>query len=211
MFGAIALAFTNTKSDMTTRGVPYITIRESNRQGGFYFMSLHSGKEIHSFNWKEFPIYDDIIIRVKELVLSQNQPVFKKKTPIFEWSPGVTIKDNNQLIDYNSDSDSSYNRNESDNESISSSNSDTYYEDDNDVDEDLDYIIFTDDDDMNLEHSSDERKTHSFNNDDVDQDNAKMIVQDTDSVYLPSDIPNIDSLFSNDYTASGAITNNDAT
>ena len=37
-----------------------------------------------------------------------------------------------------------------------------------------------------------------------------MIVQDTDSVYLPSDIPNIDSLSSDDDTSSGAITDNDA-
>ena len=40
-FGAYALVYTNTKNDMNTVGVPAIALRESNRQGGFYFMYLH--------------------------------------------------------------------------------------------------------------------------------------------------------------------------
>ena len=73
-FGAYALAYTKTNNYMTTRGVPDIAPQESNRQGGFYFMSLHSVKQIHSFNWKELPIYYDVINLIEELALSQ-QPI----------------------------------------------------------------------------------------------------------------------------------------
>ena len=79
-------------------------------------MSLHSGKQINSFNYKELPIYDEVINRVEELTLSQQQPIFKQGRPIFEWSPRVPIKDDYQIIDYNSNSDSSYERDDSDNE-----------------------------------------------------------------------------------------------
>ena len=69
-FDAYSLAYTKTKNDMTTRVVTATALQEPNRQGGFYFLSLHSGKQIHSFNMKELPIDDDVINRVKELALS---------------------------------------------------------------------------------------------------------------------------------------------
>ena len=45
----------------------------------------------------------------------------------------------------------------------------------------------------------------------MDQDNDYTIVQEDDSIHPPSRILDIDSLFSDDDTSSGDITENDAT
>ena len=156
-------------------------------------------------------MYENVINCVRELALSQQRPVFKQGRPIFEWSSGVPIKDNNQIINYNSDSDSLYESDDSDYESISSSNSDTDYDNNNDVDEDLGSIIVTDDYETNLEHSSDEINTHSSSDDDVDQDNDNAIVQDDDYIHPPSKILDIDPLSSNYDTSSVEITDNNST
>ena len=65
-------------------------------------------------------------------------------------------------------------------------NSDTDSDDDNNFDEDLYNIIVTDNDDTNLEHSSDEGNDHSSSDDNMDQDNDDKIFQDDDSIHPPS-------------------------
>ena len=51
-FGEYVLAYTKTKNDMNTIGVTAIALPESNGKGCFYLISLHSVKQIHSFNLK---------------------------------------------------------------------------------------------------------------------------------------------------------------
>ena len=77
---------------MKHRSVPAIALRSSNESGGHYFMSLLSGKRIHSHNWTELPIDNDVIARVKELASKENQPELPDKSPIFEWTPGIEIE-----------------------------------------------------------------------------------------------------------------------
>ena len=59
-FGAYALVYTDTSNNNTPRTVPAIALRMSNNAGGHYFMSLHSGKRIHGYKWKELPIDEHV-------------------------------------------------------------------------------------------------------------------------------------------------------
>ena len=51
---------------------PVIALRLSNNAVGNYFMSLHTGKRLYSCIWKEPPITDDVIDRVKQLAIQEN-------------------------------------------------------------------------------------------------------------------------------------------
>ena len=92
-FGAYALVYTETTNDNKPRAVPAIALRMSNTAGGHYFMSLHTGKRIHGFQWDELPIDEHVIQRVEALATEQKQPLMNRGKPCFEWSPGVEIKD----------------------------------------------------------------------------------------------------------------------
>ena len=56
-------------------------------------MSLYTGKRLHSYQWDELPIDDDVISRVEELAMKEDAPVMADGYPMFEWSPGVPIID----------------------------------------------------------------------------------------------------------------------
>ena len=90
-FGAYALVYTGTENNMRKRGVPAIALKASNDVGGFYFMSLYTGKKIHGYIWNEIPIDDDVISRVEELADKENQPLLIDDHPLFEWAPGRPI------------------------------------------------------------------------------------------------------------------------
>ena len=92
-FGAYALVYTGTTNDNKPRAVPAIALRMSNTAGGHYFMSLHSGKRTHGFQWDELPIDEHVIERVEAMAEEQEQPLMNRGKPCFEWSPGVEIRD----------------------------------------------------------------------------------------------------------------------
>ena len=56
-------------------------------------MSLHSGKRIHGYKWKELPIDEHVIERVEAMAEEQEQPIMHRGMPSFEWAPGVKIDD----------------------------------------------------------------------------------------------------------------------
>ena len=74
-------------------------------------MSLHTGKRLHSYEWEELPIDDEVINRVEEL--AGNQKVMTDKYPQFAWEPGFPIVDNEdeplknlpELMNYDDDND----------------------------------------------------------------------------------------------------------
>ena len=70
-YGAYAKIWIGTENNMTEREVPGIAFRASNTKGGFYFMSLYTGKRINSYVWGKLPILDKIIERVKEIAQQQ--------------------------------------------------------------------------------------------------------------------------------------------
>ena len=86
-FGAYAQVWIGTKNNMTERAVPGIALQASNSKGGFYFMSLYTGKRLNSYVWEELPISDEVIERVEELAEQQKQPDLINGIPTFEWTP----------------------------------------------------------------------------------------------------------------------------
>jgi hypothetical protein len=49
-------------------------------------MSLYSGKRLHSYEWKELPIDDDVINRVEELANREDDPTMINGYPVFTWA-----------------------------------------------------------------------------------------------------------------------------
>ena len=70
---------------MDARSIPAIALNAFNEHGGHYFMSLYSGKRIHSYEWKELPIDEEVIARVEELAEEEEAPEMKRGYPIFTW------------------------------------------------------------------------------------------------------------------------------
>ena len=66
-----AKKITNTNK---SRAVGVIALYPSgNEVGGWYFISLATGKEIHGNGWTELPMGDDVRQRVKHIVLKEGQ------------------------------------------------------------------------------------------------------------------------------------------
>jgi hypothetical protein len=98
VYGSYAMVYIDTDNTMNARSIPAIALEESNENGGHFFMNLHTGCRIHSYEWTELPIDDDVIARVKELAKNEQtkeRPVIREKYPLFEWIPGMPIVDIN--------------------------------------------------------------------------------------------------------------------
>ena len=70
-FGAYCLVYRESKNNRTPRSIRAIALRPSNSQGGYYFMSLNTGKRIHGHQWDELAITDEVIDRVHELAAKE--------------------------------------------------------------------------------------------------------------------------------------------
>ena len=44
-----------------------VGLNPSNKKGGYYFMSIRTGRKLHGFVWKELPITEEVITRVEDL------------------------------------------------------------------------------------------------------------------------------------------------
>ena len=64
-FGGYVMTYTGTENNMNSRTVPAISLKESNDMNGQYFMSLNTGKRIHSKHWDQLPIDEFVIDKVK--------------------------------------------------------------------------------------------------------------------------------------------------
>ena len=60
-FGPYAMVYTGTKNNMKRRSIPSIALRKSKKDGESLFIPLYNRKEIHSENWMELPMYDDVV------------------------------------------------------------------------------------------------------------------------------------------------------
>jgi hypothetical protein len=57
-------------------------------------MSLTTGKRLSRQQWDELPMPDGVIApAVEVMTAAQEQPVFDNGAPVFEWSPGIAIAD----------------------------------------------------------------------------------------------------------------------
>ena len=66
------IVYRTTTNDKTPRAARAIALRPSNNQGGYYFMSLKTGKRIHGFQWTKLAITQEVIDRVHELAEQQH-------------------------------------------------------------------------------------------------------------------------------------------
>ena len=131
---------------MKTQGVPGIALSESNQKGSQYFMSLYTGNKIHAFRWKELPVHDDVINRVEELAEIEKQPKMSNRVPLFEWSPGVEIVNEDQ-------------------ENIENNNNNIEIEEVNEENEQeiVEQNIITDEEDAQDQDSNQEEENHKHN------------------------------------------------
>jgi len=132
-FGAYCEVFVRTTRMNAQRSVSGIALRASNNRGGYYFMSLESGRRIHSFMWRELPIFDYVIGRVQELAESEDAPSLDEdRCPIFEWLPGTPIDDGvpNEGLHFTGNDDE-YEYDTEDDESVQAENEEAYDSADN--------------------------------------------------------------------------------
>ena len=97
-FGLYVLVYVGTTTTIKISSVPYIALKSSNNLRVSYFMSFFTGKILHRYIWEEIPIDTDVIMWVEKLAGEENQPKMDDRHPLFEWSPGHNIDDNEQLI-----------------------------------------------------------------------------------------------------------------
>ena len=78
---------------MTFRSVGAIALRPKNEMGSYYFMSLRSGRHIHSNQWMVLHVTDKVVQRVHDLANQEGVKDMKDGQILFEWEPGVPIQD----------------------------------------------------------------------------------------------------------------------
>ena len=69
------MVYISRSNSMKSRSVPGVALKPSNNGGGQYFMSLYTGKRVHSYIWEELPIDDGVIQRVEQLAELEKQTV----------------------------------------------------------------------------------------------------------------------------------------
>jgi hypothetical protein len=99
-FGVYAQVFeennpTNTPITRTTGAIALTPT--GNAQGGQYFMSLTTGRKLSRQQWDELPMSDGVIAVVERMAQAENQPLLGPGAPIFEWSPGLAIEDDEYI------------------------------------------------------------------------------------------------------------------
>ena len=100
-YGTYVMAYVGTKNNMKARSVPAIALAPSNEWGGFYFMSLLTGKRIHAYKWNALPINNEVINQVHHLASSENQPELINGSVSFEWGAMPTTNEDASIIPSN--------------------------------------------------------------------------------------------------------------
>ena len=188
-FGAYAAVHNGTTNTMKGRITPAIALNRSNDKGGYYFMSLETGKRIHGFIWTTKPINPQVINRVHALATYEKQPKLVNNCPIFEWSPGLPIDDEDVGEEYQDDSDEESNADEINNEYVEDQDDTDHEEDEQDANDDSMEIIPNDheihddidvEDDINDPELQDDgdQISQTKNEESDDQDNNDIIVED---------------------------------
>jgi hypothetical protein len=99
-FGAYAQVYedggpTNTVRARTTRAIALTPT--SNAQGGYYFLSLTTGRKLSRQQWDELPMPNGVIAAVERIAETDNQPLIGHGAPLFEWIPYVPIEEDDEL------------------------------------------------------------------------------------------------------------------
>jgi Zinc knuckle len=106
-FGAYVQTHEEHDNSMHARTTGAIAIRPTgNRQGGYYFMSLTTGRRLTRNRWTELPMPQDVIDRVNALGHRSNAPA----ALVFAWRDGTPVDalDDHGFADDDDDADSDY-------------------------------------------------------------------------------------------------------
>jgi hypothetical protein len=200
-FGAYAQIFesndpTNTVRNRTTGAIALTPT--GNAQGGYYFMSLTTGRKLSRQQWDELPMPDGVIATVEAMAAEQNQAILENGGPFFEWSPGIAILDEEEapiITDEQQDADAPVPgdaQDEQENtveENESTGDADTDDEDtDSDV-EDKDTVSDDDDDDTDSEVDDETEEnnteyggTENYDGGAIASDNAEVVANEGDRI-----------------------------
>jgi len=199
LFGAYAIVFAGTSNNMHQRGERGIALRETDRPGRYRFMSLDTGRVIHSHSWQELPIDDFVISRVHDLASREGQPLLVDGYPVLEFVPGVPIRDIDQELPEDVD----------------------YFDDDNDDDGDYDDHDDRDDHDdddsdysylsVNDYHAADSKPASSLELSSKVSYDENLDDTSNDEASLSNESEENDDVFSgeNDNTETGSLNENE--
>ena len=82
---AYTLLCIGTTNNTKRRSVPTISPKEYNEYGRHYFISLHTGKFIHSIPWEEISIDEELIQSVEKSEEREGKPLMSDVQTFFEW------------------------------------------------------------------------------------------------------------------------------
>lgn len=75
---------TNTNENRTVGAIALYP--SSSEQGGWYFMSLDTGRRLHCYQWDQLPIPREVIARVEAIAIEQGHPLISQNFK-YQWSP----------------------------------------------------------------------------------------------------------------------------
>ena len=108
-FGRYYEVYCGTDSTNKERRVSAICLRPSNRQGGYFFMSLETGRKIHGYKFTELSMPDYVINQVHPFAEAEGaNNLDDDGCPIFEWeivTPDINIGEDHH--ENNSDGEAS--------------------------------------------------------------------------------------------------------
>jgi hypothetical protein len=152
-FGRYYEVYCGTDNTNKERRVSAICLRPSNSQGGYFFMSLETGRKIHGYRFTELAMPDHIIDMVHDFADAEGAAALDNDgCPVFEWELGTPVMTPEEAA-LDNDNDNTVVE-ESDEESNPDDKSDSEDDDDNDNDDSDDESISdpeTEEDDNSLE------------------------------------------------------------
>jgi hypothetical protein len=93
MFGAYAQVHEQHNNSMDARTTGAIALRPTgNKQGGYYFMSLTTGRLLNRNHWTELPMPLDVIDRVHKLARQS----YASKDLVFQFRDGTAVDDDDE-------------------------------------------------------------------------------------------------------------------
>ena len=98
-FGQYCQVHDGTDNSQKARSIDAIALRPKNDSGSYYFTSLDTGRRIHSNNWTELSITDDIIAKVEAIAKAEKMPHLINGEFLFKYAPGIPVPDLDDVDD----------------------------------------------------------------------------------------------------------------
>jgi hypothetical protein len=174
-FGSYVQIHEEHDNSMTSRTTGAIALRPTgNTQGGYYFMSLTSGRRLSRNHWTSLPIPQDVIDRVHVLARRSNA----NRDLSFAWRNGTAIADEEDNSDYEPDTEYD---SESDTSTVAPPDDD---DDDETVDDDNEEHIVNDiplpREEVAVNTQTNEEEDTEDEEQDNEEDNPETIAEDNE-------------------------------